>query len=107
MAPKATQSISPIARVECGENDVTVDAALIADALGLEPSSVPVRMREGEITAICERGIDEDSGFYRLTFFRAGYRARLIVDSEGAIRQRTSVNFGYSGSSSPSRQEKP
>jgi Family of unknown function (DUF6522) len=101
------ESTSPSARVEFGKDTVFVDATLIADGLGVDPTSVPSRMRDGEITAVCERGMDDDAGLYRMTFFRAGYRVRLIVDSEGTLQQRTSVNFGNRGSYSQPKRQRP
>ncbi len=82
------------AAVEFSPDGIFVDAALIADGLGLDPASVPVGMRAGEIRAVCERGIDVDDGLYRLTFQRPGHRVRLIVGTDGQVRQRSSVNFG-------------
>jgi len=80
--------------VEFEADGVAVDAALIAEGLGLRPSSVPARVRDGEIRAICEPGIDADTGLYRLTFFRPGHRVRLIVGSDGTVRRHSSVTFG-------------
>ena len=92
------QSTSHSACVEFAKCSIVVDATLVADGLGVDPSSVPARIRDGVITAICERGVDDDAGLYRMTFFRGGYRVRLVVDSGGTLRQRTSVNFGNRGS---------
>jgi len=66
----------------------TVDAAIVAEPFGLEPSNVPVQMREGKITSVCERGVDDDAGRYRLTFFRGQLRLRLLVDDRGTILER-------------------
>jgi hypothetical protein len=80
--------------VEFGTDGIYVDAALIADGLGLDPASVPAGMRIGEIKSVCERGIDADDGLYRLTFLRPGYRVRLVVDTDGQVRQRSLIAFG-------------
>ena len=66
----------------------TVDAAIIAELFGLEPANVPSQMREGKITSVCERGVDDDAGHYRLTFFRGQQRLRLVVDDSGTILER-------------------
>jgi uncharacterized protein DUF6522 len=63
----------------------TLEAAIIAEPLGLDPSSIPAQMREGKITSLCERGLDNDAGRYRLTFFRGNQRLRLVVDGSGTI----------------------
>ena len=76
------------------EGAIHIDATVIGRALSVEPSLVQVRMREGKITAFCERGIDEDSGRYRLTFFHKNRRFRLVVDKEGNAIQHSTVDFG-------------
>ena len=38
--------------------------------LALEPSLVQALMRKGEITSVCECGVNEDAGRYRLTRWR-------------------------------------
>lgn len=81
-------------RIEFEEDGISVDAGLIAEGLGLEPSTAQARMREGAITSLCERGIDRDAGLYRLTFFHLSQRLRLIVDSDGKVRRRSLLNFG-------------
>jgi hypothetical protein len=40
-----------------------------------------------------ERGIDEDSGRYRLTFFSENRRFRLLVDETGNVVQRSAIDF--------------
>ncbi len=74
------------------ENDaIEVDAALIADGLGIAPEQVQAAMREGRITSICERGIDEDAGTFRLTFFAGERRLRLTVSATGEALRRSTV----------------
>jgi hypothetical protein len=73
---------------------VSVDAATIGAGLGVEPSVVHARIREGKMTSLCERGVDEDAGRYRLTFFLENRRFRLIVDERGNAIQRSTVDFG-------------
>jgi hypothetical protein len=80
-----------MAVVEFEQGALSIDAAVIGHGLNVEPSLVPVRMREGKITALCERGFDEDAGRYRLTFFYENRRFRLVVDEEG---KRSTVDFG-------------
>jgi hypothetical protein len=80
--------------VEFEEGTLSIDAAVVGRGLNVEPSLVPVRMREGKITVLCERGIDEDAGRYRLTFFYRNRRFRLVVDEEGNVVRRSTVDFG-------------
>ena len=86
--------LEEVPHVEFEEGGISVDADLIAEGLGLEPSTVQLRMRERTITSLCERGIDQDVGLYRLTFFYLSRRLSLIVDSEGKVRRRSLLNFG-------------
>ena len=52
-------------------------------------------MREGKITVLCERGVDKDAGRYRMMFFHENRRFRLVVNEEGNVIQRSTVNFGH------------
>jgi len=69
-------------------NGFKVDAALIADAFGLDPASLQTRMRAGEVTSVCEAGVDADFCRFRLTFRHAGRALRLTVDSKFQILKR-------------------
>ena len=68
--------------------EFSVDAAILADALGLDVARVLPAMRERRITSLCERGIDEDAGRTRLTFCYARRRLFLLVDDDGNILDR-------------------
>ncbi len=83
-----------MAIVEFKDRTLCIDAVVIGQGLNVEPSLVQVRMREGKITVICERGVDEDAGRYRMTFFHENRRFRLVVDEEGNAIQRSTVDFG-------------
>jgi Family of unknown function (DUF6522) len=80
--------------IEFEEGALRVDATIIAEGLGIEPSVVQAGMRDGNITSLCERGVGEDAGRYRLTFFYESRRYRLVVDEEGKAIQRSTVDFG-------------
>jgi Family of unknown function (DUF6522) len=83
-----------MAIVEFEEGALRIDEAVIGQGLNVEPSLVQVRMREGKITVLCERGVDEDAGRYRISFFHENRRFRLVVDEEGNAIQRSTVDFG-------------
>jgi hypothetical protein len=83
-----------MAIVEFEDGTLRIDATVIGQGLNVEPSLVQVRMREGKITVLCERGVDEDAGRYRMTFFHENRRFRLVVDKEGNAIQRSTVDFG-------------
>ena len=80
--------------VDFEQGTLIIDAAVIGRGLNVESSLIPVRMREGRITVLCERGYDEDAGRYRLTFFHENRRFRLVVDEAGNAVQRSTVDFG-------------
>ena len=65
-----------------------VNAEAIAAAFGIEPESVPERMRTGEITSRCEMDIDEAEGRVRLIIDRGGRALRLAVDGSGRLLSR-------------------
>lgn len=76
------------------DGDIEIDAALIAQGLGLSVTQMEELMRTGAITSRSERGVGEDAGLHRLTFFHKGRRLRLTVDSEGRVLRRTAIDFG-------------
>ena len=80
--------------IEIDHDSFTVDAAIIGEKLGVEPAKVLAGIREGSITSLCERGIDEDASRFRLTFSRGNRRFRLIVDTQGVVIQVSTLDFG-------------
>ncbi len=80
--------------IQIRNGEVQIDAVVLGQGLGLEPSRVPELLRSGAITSRCERGVGEDEGRYRLSFFHKGRRLRLITDAAGHILQCSSVDFG-------------
>lgn len=75
-------------KVDFDGESFNVDAALIAESLGITPTLVQTLMREGRITSRCERGVDQDAGRHRLTFFHGERRLRLVVNEAGDIVER-------------------
>ena len=80
--------------VEFENGTVQIDAAIVADGLGLALPRLQKEMRAGKITSFAERGIDADSGRHRLTFFSEHRRFRVVVDEAGAILRRSAIDFG-------------
>lgn len=83
--------------VRLDDGAVGIEASLIAADLGLDPSQVLESMRAGQLTALCERGVAEDAGRYRLTFRREDRRLRLIIDEHGQVLDRQSSLIGHRG----------
>jgi hypothetical protein len=80
-----------MAVVEFEQGALSIDAAVIGRGLNVEPSLVPVQMREGKITVLCERGFDEDAGRYRLMFFYENRRFRLVVALKRGVGGRRNL----------------
>ena len=72
-------------QIEIGDEGFTVDADVLADAFALPRAEVQRRMASGAIPTRCEKGVDEDAGRWRLTFFHAGRALRLTVDGTGRV----------------------
>ena len=79
--------------VEIQDGVIQVDASIIGRDLGLEPFEVQSLMREGKLTSRCERGVEEDAGRFRLTFFHESRRLRLIIDNTGQIIRRSVIDY--------------
>jgi hypothetical protein len=60
-----------------------IDGALVARGLGLATDAFRKLMEDRQVTVLCERGTGEDAGLYRASFYYAGKRVRLVVDSDG------------------------
>lgn len=76
------------------DDAIQVDAKIVAAGLGIVPARLLDLLRTGKVTSLCERGVDEDSGRFRLTFFSENGRFRLVVDEAGKILQRSTLDFG-------------
>jgi hypothetical protein len=73
---------------------VEISADLIAEGLSVEPRDVLALMRAGEITSLHEQGVDLDAGRARITFFHKAKRFRIIIDADGHVIQRATIDFG-------------
>ena len=75
-------------------NGFQVDASVIAKAFGIDPATLQARMRAGEVTSLCEAGVDADLGRFRLTFRHAGRALRLTVNADGEVLTRATFPVG-------------
>lgn len=57
---------------------LSVDATLLGESRGIEPSLVQVRMGKGKITSFCECGVGYNVGRYRLTFATGNKRNSVM-----------------------------
>ena len=70
-----------------------VDAATVAAGLQMDPEALRVALRDGTVTSRSETGEAEDAGRFRITFFSASRRMRLVVDATGAVLQQSSADY--------------
>ena len=82
-------------------SDLQVIAALLAELLDVPASRVPVLMRDGAITSVCERGVDDNEGAFRLSVFHRNRRARLSMHLTGRIIRQ--IDHRFRRSSDPGR----
>ena len=87
--------------IELAEDAVKIDAAVIATDLGLGPEGVLGALRDGRLTAVCEQGLEQDSGRWRLTFYHEDRRLRLTVDQTGRVLERSAVRRRLRGHGMP------
>ncbi len=80
--------------VEFDDDGPVVNAELIAELLNLPADIVAEQIRQGAITTLCEAGIEEHEGGFRLNFFHRNRRAQAEVDSTGRVFNRTVIDFG-------------
>lgn len=64
-------------------NEIEIDAALVADGLGIAVADFRRLMEQHKVRVLCERGTGADAGLVRASFYLAGRRVRLVVDGEG------------------------
>ncbi|MGH8261140.1 MAG: DUF6522 family protein [Steroidobacteraceae bacterium] len=79
--------------IQLADGAIDIEASLIAPDLGLDPARVLDSMRSGALTATCERGVNDDAGRYRITFFHRNRRLRLIIDESGHILERSAARL--------------
>lgn len=80
--------------VELNNGEFCIEARLLGDLFKVEPAAIPALMRGGVLTGVCERGVGEDDGKYRLSFFYGSRRVQLNVDAAGTVLRRSVVDFG-------------
>lgn len=72
---------------------VQVDAAVVAEGLRLTPEALRAALQGGTVTSRCEAGGGEDAGRFRITFFSANRRMRLIITADGSVLQKTTADY--------------
>lgn len=67
---------------------IEIDAALVAPRLGLTVAEFRQLMDQRRITVLCERGVGEDAGRYRASFYYGDRRVRLVVEATSRVCDR-------------------
>jgi len=67
---------------------IEVDAAGVAPALGLSLEAFREQMEAGRIRTLTERGVGDDLGHYRLSFWFGSRRFRMVTDATGRVLRR-------------------
>lgn len=81
-------------RIEIADDAFIIGAELLGELLHVPAAQVPILLREGAIRSVCERGIEDNEGEFRLTFFYRSRRARLSADLTGQIIRGSVIDFG-------------
>jgi hypothetical protein len=71
--------------VVAGTPAIEIDAALVAPPLGLTVAEFRQLMDQRRITVLCERGVGEDIGRYRASFYYGDRSVRLVADAAGQL----------------------
>lgn len=66
---------------------VEIDGALVAHGLGLATDAFRQLMEDRKVSVLCERGVGEDAGRYRATFYFQDRRFRAVIESSGRVVQ--------------------
>lgn len=77
--------------IDLADGHAALEAALIAADFGLDAPGVLEAIRTGRLTSVWERGVDDDAGRYRVTFFHENRQLSLIIDANGRILARSLV----------------
>ncbi|MEO9876526.1 MAG: DUF6522 family protein [Anderseniella sp.] len=80
--------------VEFDSDGPVVKAGLIGKLLNIQEDLVSGHIQNGGITTLCEKGIGEHDGGFRLSFFHRNRRAQIEVDRHGQVSNRTVIDFG-------------
>ncbi|WP_443023778.1 DUF6522 family protein [Sneathiella sp.] len=80
-----------VVKMSTGAGDIEIEAAIVAKGLKRDVAHLQEDMRAGRVTCLFERGVEEDEGRLRLTFFSDTCQYRLVVDREGHIVQSSTI----------------
>ncbi|WP_289041717.1 DUF6522 family protein [uncultured Aliiroseovarius sp.] len=87
-----------MAQIELANDQVRIDADIVAKAFRIDPRDLQDRMREGTITSRFEQGEGEDAGKVRLTFFSEDRKVRITADEGGNVLNCSAIPYLRPGS---------
>ena len=82
-------------KVDVQDNAFVVDGAFVANLLDLSTADFQTLMRHGEITSVCEEGLNEHENQFRLSFFYRNRRARLSINKLGTGPPKVCGQFWF------------
>lgn len=65
---------------------IDVDAQQVARGLDLELEAFRRLMDQGQIRTLSERGVGEDAGLFRMSFYWKDRRFRIVTDALGRVQ---------------------
>lgn len=96
--PRSPQAVS------IADGEITFDARLVAERLGLTPELFMAEMARGIVYRQVEQGTGEDAGRTRVTF---RYRAsvwRCVIDADGRLMEGEGSKSGCPGTETRPRE---
>lgn len=77
----------PIDSIQVSDNDIVVDAELLASCLDLSVASLRKAMSAGKVRTLVENGEGEDLGRMRLTFRYKGRQFSILREPDGQLHE--------------------
>ncbi len=80
----------PIDGIQVSDNDIVVDADLLATCLDLSVASLRKAMSAGDVRTLVENGEGEDLGRMRLTFRYKDRQFSILREPDGQLQETSS-----------------
>lgn len=72
--------------------EIVIDGAPVARALGLDKATFFRLLGQRKIDQLCERGVGEDAGRFRASFYHGRKRVRVVVDHAGRVLEPLEIS---------------
>jgi hypothetical protein len=80
----------PIDSIQVSDNDIVVDAEVLATCLGLSVAALRNAMSGGDVRTLVENGEGEDLGRMRLTFRYKNRQFSILREPDGQLHETSS-----------------